>query len=78
MAILATMPPIIIDTADLLPFGQAWTANGGNLSKTPPNSSLQLGEMFDKKVGAALAIMLGNIQCSVTSSIEFSVQYHFQ
>ncbi len=61
MAILGTMPQIIIDAADLMPFGQAWTTNSGNLSRTPPNSSMQLGEMFDKKVGAALAIMLGNI-----------------
>lgn len=61
MAHLGTMPQIIIDVADLVPFGQAWTANNGSLSRTPPNSSMQLGEIFDRKIGEALAIMLGNI-----------------
>jgi hypothetical protein len=55
------MPSINITPADLLPFGQAWTSNKGSLSRTPPNSSIQLGELFDKKVGKALAIMLGGI-----------------
>ena len=61
MAPLGNMPQIQIYEADLMPFGQAWTANNGSLSRTPPNSSMQLGEMFDRKVGQALAIMLGNI-----------------
>ena len=61
MAHLGKMPQITINAADLMPFGQAWTSNGGSLSRTPPNSSMQLGDMFNRKVGEALAIMLGNI-----------------
>ena len=61
MALLQTMPKIVIPAAELLPFGQTWTANGGSLSRTPPNSSSQLGNLFDAKVGDALATMLGNI-----------------
>ena len=65
MAILQSMPGIVIPPAELLLFGQTWTANGGSLSRTPPNSSSQLGNLFDVRIGEALAIMLGNIQVVV-------------
>lgn len=58
---LSAMPRIEIDPAELLPFGTAWNTNGGNLSRTPPYSSLELGNLFDRQVGNALAIMLGSI-----------------
>jgi len=59
---LVPMPAIVVSSAELLPFGTAWTNNGGSLSRTPPYSSLDLGSLFDSKVGAALAVMLGGIQ----------------
>ena len=55
------MPAIQIDQTDLLRFGGRWKANGGSLSRTPPESSTQLGQLFDQAVGEALAVMLGNI-----------------
>ena len=58
---LVRMPAITVTPAELLPFGTAWTTNRGRLSRTPPNSSLELGNIFDSKVGNALAIMLGGI-----------------
>jgi len=61
MNALVAMPQIVIPSTDLLPFGRAWIANGGRLSRTPPNSSMELGNLFDQKVGEALAIMLGGI-----------------
>lgn len=62
MSVLSTMPPIRIEPSELVPFGEAWTANGGSLSRTPPHSSLELGYLFDRKVGEALAAMLGAIK----------------
>ncbi|GAB4094270.1 hypothetical protein [Flaviaesturariibacter terrae] len=61
MAALQPMPPINILDETLHAFGQAWLANGQSLSRTPPNSSGQLGQVFDLAVGRALAAMLGNI-----------------
>ncbi len=61
MAKLTTMPPLVIAPAELAPFGNVWTANGGNLSRTPPQSSGELGKVFDMAVGDALAAMLGGI-----------------
>ena len=61
MAKLVTMPPLVIAQADLAKFGTTWTANGGSLSRTPPQSSGDLCEVFDTAVGIALAIMLGGI-----------------
>jgi len=61
MATLVSMPAITILQADLARFGQTWTANGGKLSRTPPQSSGELGELFDKVVGHSLASMLGGI-----------------
>ena len=61
MAILASMPPVIINQADLIRFGNTWTGNGERLSRTPPQSSGELGKLFDTAVGKALATMLGGI-----------------
>jgi hypothetical protein len=61
LAQLLKMPPIVITPGDLQPFGQAWKQNGGNLSRTPPYSSMELGSVFDNRLGEALATMLGNI-----------------
>ena len=55
------MPPVEIDPAELARFGQTWTQLGERLSRTPPESSAQLGLLFDKAVGQALAAMLGSI-----------------
>lgn len=62
MAALGTMPPVTIDSVELAVFGNVWTQNGGRLSRTPPQSSGELGRMFDTAVGKALAAMLGGIQ----------------
>lgn len=61
MAELRTMPAVSVDLADLKRFGHRWTTNGGRLSRTPPESSGQLGNLFDQAVGTALAEMLGGI-----------------
>lgn len=61
MAALSSMPPVTISTADLARFGATWTSNGGKLSRTPPQSSGELGRLFDTAVGRALAVMLGGI-----------------
>ncbi|HLQ30781.1 MAG TPA: hypothetical protein VK140_16225 [Ktedonobacteraceae bacterium] len=61
MATLVFMPPVIIDHTELVLFGSTWTQNGGRLSRTPPQSSGELGKMFDTAVGKALATMLGGI-----------------
>jgi len=61
MAQLTTMPPLVIDNEELRVFGRVWEENEERLSRTPPNSSLQLGEFFDKAVGNSISVMLGNI-----------------
>lgn len=61
MAHLQPMPLIVIEPADLLPFGKAWIANGESLLRSPPYSSMNLGEIFDERVGHSLAVMLGDI-----------------
>jgi hypothetical protein len=58
---LKHMPQIVIAPEELLPFGEAWTRNDRRLSRTPPHSSMELGDLFDAKVGNALATMLGDI-----------------
>jgi len=74
MAELQHMPQIAVPVAELQPFGQAWTANGGSLSRTPPYSSMQLGEVFDAKVGHALSVMLGEIPVVKPNSNELIPQ----
>ncbi|WP_133299747.1 hypothetical protein [Larkinella punicea] len=61
MSLLQPMPALHVSPAALLPFGQAWQDNGGKLTRSPPNSSSALCEVFDQEVGRALAVMLGNI-----------------
>jgi hypothetical protein len=61
MALLSLMPPITVDVAQLALFGNTWLANGGALSRTPPYSSSDLGELFDSAVANSLAAMLGGI-----------------
>ena len=56
------MPRIVVGPEELLGFGKAWRANNGCLSRTPPFSSMQLGNVFDRKVGEALATMLGGVR----------------
>jgi hypothetical protein len=62
------MPVIVIPAEGLRPFGEAWHSNAQRLSRTPPNSSLQLGNLLNTKVGEALAAMLGNIPIATPSS----------
>jgi len=62
MGRLQNMPPIIIPASELLGFGKAWKANGAKLSRTPPFSSIHLGNLFDGHIGNALAVMLGGIR----------------
>lgn len=61
MPSLQAMPPVTLPATALLPFGTQWTANGGALSRTPPQSSGELGSLIDAAVGEALAIMLGGL-----------------
>src|SRR5438105_3695507 len=58
---LRSIPPIDIDPAELARFGARWIELGGKLLRTAPESSSQLGQLFDAAVGRSLAIMLGNI-----------------
>ena len=55
------MPPVSVSQADLARFGQRWAAQGQRLSRTPPESSGQLGFLLDEAVAKALAAMLGDI-----------------
>ncbi len=50
VAMLQSMPPLVIDPQTLAVFGKIWEANGGNLSRTPPYSSGELGKIFDSAV----------------------------
>ena len=70
MATLASMPPVTIDQAELARFGSMWSSNGGNLSRTPPYSSGDLGKLFDAAVGKSLAVMLGGIPVVIPNSLE--------
>lgn len=70
MASLKRMPSISIDQASLASFGMTWAANGGSLSRTPPNSSGDLGKVFDTAVANAMATMLGDIPIVTPNSSE--------
>lgn len=59
------MPSVIIDQTHLALFGQTWTSRGGSVSRTPPQSSAQLGGLFEQAVGKSLAFMLGDISVVV-------------
>lgn len=68
------MPPISISQVELQRFGITWNSNGGNLSRTPPQSSSELGKLFDNAVGKALAAMLGGIPIVSPSSTKLTPQ----
>ncbi len=68
MASLLLMPPIVIAQQDLAAFGAAWNENDGNLKRSPPFSSSELGKLFDTGVGTALATLLGNIPIVIPNS----------
>lgn len=55
------MPPLDVTRADLQRFGARWKGNGGALSRTPPESSMEFGQLFNEAVGRSLAVMLGGI-----------------
>lgn len=61
MARLQPISQVILPVEQLRAFGQTWIANRGCLSRTPPNSSMQLGFLIDGEVAKALSTMLGNI-----------------
>jgi hypothetical protein len=58
---LQAMPQVLVTAEQLMPFGTQWAQNGNALSRTPPYSSSQLGNIFDAAVGQALGVMLGGI-----------------
>lgn len=62
------MPRVAIAPSDLARFGVKWNARGGSLSRTPPESSSQLGALFDSAVGSALATLLGGIPIGTPTS----------
>jgi hypothetical protein len=62
------MPPVSIDLAELARFGRTWNDRGGSLSRTPPCSSGQLGALFDKAVGVAVAELLGGVAVVIPTS----------
>lgn len=68
MAKLVTMPSLAIEQASLANFGATWIANGGSLSRTPPNSSGDLGRLFDTAVGKAFSAMVGGVPIVVPNS----------
>jgi hypothetical protein len=68
MAQLTAMPAVSIDHNELAAFGKTWTQSKGALSRTPPYSSGQLGNLFDAAVGEALATMLGGIPIAVPNA----------
>lgn len=61
MAALSQMPSIVIAKEQLFPFGLRWQEKQ-SLPRTPPHSSTQLGYVFDSRVGAALATLLGGVK----------------
>jgi hypothetical protein len=64
---LKTMPRVLISEGDLAPFGVAW-AREKNLSRTPPNSSMELGGLLDRRVAEAISHMLGEIPIIVPTA----------
>jgi hypothetical protein len=58
---LLPMPPVDVDQAALARFGARWLELNGSLSRTAPESSGELGFLFDAAVGVSLARMLGDI-----------------
>lgn len=61
MSSLQPMPELELAASELAAFGERWRTNGERLSRTPPHSSMQLGELLDRAVAEALATMLGGV-----------------
>lgn len=61
------MPPLSLPPSALAPFGQRWLTTE-SLSRTPPLSSGELGNLIDAEVGECLAVMLGGIPVSTPTS----------
>ena len=72
MALLRKMPFLVIDKAELRKFGKVWKKNGRSLSRTPPYSSSELGQLFDRAVGKSLAEMLGRVPIVAPGSTSLS------
>lgn len=70
VARLAAMPPIDIDQAVLIRFGAKWNENNRRLSRSPPYSSLDLGNYIDDTIATALSQMLGGIPIRTPTSRE--------
>jgi len=69
VAILAMMPRLVLQRAVLRRYGAQWRANNGRLSRTPPYSSIQLGNYIDDRIAESLSQMLGSITiCNPSSS----------
>lgn len=80
MATLTAMPAVTLGPAVLAPFGAQWTANGGALSRSVPNSSMQLGDAIDTVVAAlVLVLMIGLVALvdSLFSSVEIASGWTF-
>ncbi|HVA46788.1 MAG TPA: hypothetical protein VNH11_10525 [Pirellulales bacterium] len=63
------MPPVVVAQDELRPFGEHWQLKQ-SLPKKPPYSSMRLGNLFDARVGAALATMLGNVEIVTPSQFD--------
>lgn len=61
MAALTSMPQIVLPSVELAAYGAQWAANDGALRRTPPRSSIQLGNFVDEVLAEALAAMLGGV-----------------
>jgi len=66
MALLEDMPPIVPDLADLREWGDKWLEAKAFGKK----QGMDFGGIFDKKVGEALAAMLGGVQIICPSQRE--------
>ncbi|MBS0208339.1 MAG: hypothetical protein JSS27_05235 [Planctomycetes bacterium] len=63
MPLLAPMPRIQIPTAELRVWGQKWLVNQALNKK----EGMDFGKVFDKRIGEALAVMLGGIEVTAPS-----------
>lgn len=70
MAALGEMTPIIVKTEELKPFGVKWKEKQ-SLSRKPPCSSSQLGQVFDAAVGKSLSTLLGKVE--VVTPSQYSI-----
>lgn len=70
MARLERMPQLYLDPAVLVKYGAKWKENKGSLSRSPPFSSLDLGNYIDDTIAKALSQMLGGVPIRTPSSRE--------